>query len=68
MNAQTHCLHGHEFNAANTYVRPEGWRICRACMRERWRRKHGMEQRYTEAGYIAGRGTNDSTNLRRERK
>lgn len=33
-NAQkTACVHGHPFNAANTYVRPTGERECRACRR-----------------------------------
>lgn len=29
--AKTHCLHGHPFDQANTYVRPNGWRFCRVC-------------------------------------
>lgn len=34
--AQTHCLRGHEFTDANTYMRPDRWgRVCRACVRER---------------------------------
>lgn len=28
---QTHCKHGHEFNVANTIVRANGTRKCRAC-------------------------------------
>lgn len=28
---QTHCIHGHAFDAANTYVRANGRRRCRAC-------------------------------------
>ncbi|WP_406321032.1 HNH endonuclease signature motif containing protein [Streptomyces sp. NBC_00519] len=27
----THCVRGHDFNAANTYIRPNGARQCRAC-------------------------------------
>jgi hypothetical protein len=34
---QTHCLHGHEFNDGNTYVRPNGTRCCRTCRAERRR-------------------------------
>lgn len=34
---QTHCKHGHEFTAENTYMRGNG-RNCRACHRERCRR------------------------------
>lgn len=30
---QTHCIRGHEFDAENTYVRPNGTRLCRACGR-----------------------------------
>jgi len=28
---QTHCIHGHLFNAKNTYYRPRGGRQCRKC-------------------------------------
>ncbi len=28
---QTHCIHGHEFTKANTLVRKDGRRNCRAC-------------------------------------
>ena len=31
----THCMHGHEFNATNTYVRSNGQRNCRVCRRRR---------------------------------
>jgi hypothetical protein len=27
----THCKHGHEYTATNTYVSPRGQRMCRAC-------------------------------------
>ncbi len=27
----THCIRGHEFNAENTYIRPNGHRVCRVC-------------------------------------
>lgn len=40
-NAQrTHCNHGHPFDAANTGRTRQGWRICRACNRERQRRTY----------------------------
>lgn len=29
----THCIHGHPFDAENTYVRPTGERLCRECSR-----------------------------------
>lgn len=32
---KTHCDAGHLFDAANTYVRPDGYRDCRACKRDR---------------------------------
>jgi hypothetical protein len=31
---QTHCLRGHPFDEANTYLRSNGKRNCRACARE----------------------------------
>lgn len=30
----THCPEGHPYDEANTRIRPEGWRACRACYRE----------------------------------
>jgi hypothetical protein len=35
--AKTSCVNGHEFDAENTYVRPNGHRDCRACIRDRAR-------------------------------
>lgn len=35
---QTHCVNGHPFDDANTYIAPNGVRKCRACGRERRRR------------------------------
>lgn len=38
MNAvKTHCAEGHPYDAANTYVAPNGWRQCRICRSERIR-------------------------------
>lgn len=31
----THCINGHEFTHANTYIRPSGHRDCRTCIRAR---------------------------------
>lgn len=31
----THCIHGHPFDAENTYIKPNGNRDCRACARRR---------------------------------
>lgn len=36
--AKQHCIHGHEFTPATTYVDPQGYRQCRACRRERSQR------------------------------
>lgn len=36
--AKVICQHGHEFTEANTYIRSNGHRDCRACIRERVRR------------------------------
>jgi hypothetical protein len=41
---QTHCKHGHEFTAANTYVTVKGQRYCRACDRIRHRRYWQVEK------------------------
>lgn len=32
---KTHCPHGHEFTPSNTYIRPDGYKECRACRVER---------------------------------
>lgn len=41
--AQTHCIHGHPFDAENTRIQRDGTRSCRACARERgirdWQRR-----------------------------
>jgi hypothetical protein len=37
--AQTHCIHGHPFDEANTYVTASGKRRCRMCERDRMRVK-----------------------------
>ena len=37
---KTHCIHGHEYTEENTYTRPNGYRVCRECHRERCRRHY----------------------------
>lgn len=36
---KTHCANDHPFDRANTYVRADGRRNCRACQRD-WKRQH----------------------------
>lgn len=40
---QTHCVNGHPFDAANTYVSPNGTRKCRTCGRLRRRRYRAQQ-------------------------
>lgn len=35
---KTRCVNGHPYDDSNTYIRPNGNRDCRACLRERSRR------------------------------
>ncbi len=49
---QTHCIHGHEFNKANTYIASNGTRHCRICDRywqaqSRQRAKRRVAQQVT---------------------
>ena len=51
--AKTHCKHGHPFDEANTLIRSNGHRRCRACLRSsttKWRA--GVWQRASEAGHL----------------
>lgn len=42
--AKTHCVAGHPFDEVNTAdYRGKGWRDCRACARERMRRKRAAQ-------------------------
>lgn len=38
---QTCCLHGHEYTSENTIIKANGTRECRACRRERDRKRRG---------------------------
>ena len=42
--SKTHCLRGHEFTPANTYIRPRGERMCRACRVTREEARKNMGQ------------------------
>ncbi len=33
------CIRGHLFDAANTRITEEGWQVCRACDRDRKRKR-----------------------------
>lgn len=45
---QTHCVNGHAFTNENTYIKPNGTRMCRECAKARdiKRRRNGQEQQY----------------------
>lgn len=36
---KTHCVNGHEYTEANTYLTTDGWRNCRACHRTKERER-----------------------------
>ena len=40
----THCPEGHPYDADNTYVRPNGHRVCRECARRRQRPQYTTRQ------------------------
>jgi hypothetical protein len=41
--AQTHCKRGHEFTPENTFIRANGWRMCRTCHNDRnWYAARGL--------------------------
>ena len=35
---KTHCPRGHQYDLLNTYFDPRGWRQCRECRANHWRR------------------------------
>jgi len=41
---KTHCIHGHPFDKANTYVTSRGKRICRECQRARGRARWARQR------------------------
>lgn len=38
--AKTHCRNGHPYSEVNTYIAPDGSRMCRLCMRASGRRRY----------------------------
>ncbi len=48
----TACINGHQYDEANTYIMPRGYRDCRACIRERARR-YRLRSAETAAGAVA---------------
>ena len=42
--AITHCPHGHEYTAENTYRDPNGKRSCRECKRADYRRRYWRDK------------------------
>lgn len=55
---KSHCPRGHPFNSANTYIRLDGGRRCRACARERQRERRAAQRcpRCHGSGEILVRG------------
>jgi len=45
---RTHCVHGHEFTAENTYITKEGWRNCRQCQNAKMRRLNAAKRAKAE--------------------
>ena len=43
-SGQTHCKHGHEFTAENTYIDRNGYRNCRACKTRVRRNSYSMRR------------------------
>ena len=44
---KNHCIHGHPFDEANTYINSNGSRSCRTCKRE-WARRQSKKKRHEE--------------------
>jgi hypothetical protein len=55
--AQTHCLHGHEYTAANTYLDGKGYRRCRVCVRESSDRNSAVRSARRATARAAKEGT-----------
>jgi len=44
---KTHCAQGHEYTPENTRIRKNGWRVCRACKKMRYRQGGEAEKKDT---------------------
>lgn len=53
---RTHCVNGHEYNAENTSFRPNGWRACKACGREKHRAAYAKRHAALTNPPHAGKG------------
>lgn len=42
---KTHCPSGHPYDTANTIIRSNGWRRCRACRKEQRRKRRARKRR-----------------------
>lgn len=58
--AKTHCPQGHPYDTENTYVKPDGQRVCRTCKREQsnlaGRRRRARDRALAEEFEAACRG------------
>jgi len=70
----THCINGHEFTKENTYINPDGWRICKTCSRkskEKWAELHKEETVVSKKNYASNhpeRRKKSTTNYARKRQ
>jgi hypothetical protein len=44
---KTHCLYGHAYDAANTYVDGQGYSHCRACDKAKHAKRRAARRKYT---------------------
>jgi hypothetical protein len=57
MRAKTHCPRGHAYDAANTYIRSDGSRICRTCKSRRSRNYYERKTGRRASGAMPEGGT-----------
>lgn len=49
---KTHCIRGHEFISTNTYVSPDGRRMCRTCNTRSARKQRGRIRSYQKRSVV----------------